>query len=136
MRILLSGLSGTGSTTAAKRIAADFHLDYVYGGQIFRNLARERGISLEDLAESLELDREHHARSAENLLRRGASDNRRYKMLYGIEENDFTPFDLVLDTTNLSVNAVVDAIESFIRARTGEAVMVNSSGVEGSHSPV
>ncbi len=86
MRILLSGLSGTGSTTAAKRIAADFHLDYVYGGQIFRNLARERGISLEDLAESLELDREHHARSAENLLRRGASDNRRYKMLYGIEE--------------------------------------------------
>lgn len=141
MRILLSGLSGTGSTTAAKRIAADFHLEYVYGGQIFRNLARERGISLEELAESLERhpdeeiemdrllcaagrqdnvliegrtmgwifprdvpairiwltcdlterlrrveDREHHARSAENLLRREASDNRRYKMLYGIEE--------------------------------------------------
>lgn len=191
VRILLSGLSGTGSTTAAKRIAADLGLDYVYGGQIFRNLARERGITLEELAESLERhpdeeleldrrlceagrqdnvliegrtmgwifprevpafriwltcdleerlrrveDREHHPRSAENLLRREASDNRRYKMLYGIEENDFTPFDLVLDTTNLSVNAVVDAIESFIRARTGEAVMVNSSGVEGSHSPV
>lgn len=191
MRILLSGLSGTGSTTAAKRIAADFHLEYVYGGQIFRNLARERGISLEDLAESLEQhpdeekqmddrlcaagkhdnvliegrtmgwifprdvpairiwltcdlmerlrrveDREHHARSAENLLRREASDNRRYKMLYGIEENDFTPFDLILDTTNLSVDAVVDAIESFILERTGQGVMVNSHGVEGSHSPV
>lgn len=191
MRILLSGLSGTGSTTAAKRIAADFHLDYVYGGQIFRNLARERGISLEELAESLERhpdeeiemdrrlcaagrqdgvliegrtmgwifprdvpairiwltcdlterlrrveDREHHARSAENLLRREASDNRRYKMLYGIEENDFTPFDLVLDTTNLSVEAVVQAIKSFVLARSGQGVMVNSSGVEGSHSPV
>jgi cytidylate kinase len=191
VRILLSGLSGTGSTTAAKRIAADFNLDYVYGGQIFRDLARERGISLEELAESLERhpdeememdrrlcaagrrddvliegrtmgwifphdiptiriwltcdleerlrrveDREHHPRSAENLLRRESSDNRRYKMLYGIEEQDFSPFDLVLDTTNLSVDAVVDAIESFILKRIGEGVMVNSSRVEGSHSPV
>src|SRR5437660_8271175 len=58
LRLLLSGLSGTGSTTAAKRIAADFGLTYVYGGQIFRNLAVERGISLEELAESLEHDQE------------------------------------------------------------------------------
>jgi adenylate kinase family enzyme len=54
VRILLSGLSGTGSTTAAKRIAADAGLKYVYGGQIFRNLAAERGISLEELVELLE----------------------------------------------------------------------------------
>ena len=159
MRILLSGLSGTGSTTAARRIAADLGLRYVYGGQIFRNLAVERGISLEELAESLERNpetereidrrlieagmaddvliegrtigwifpvdvpasriwlicelperlrrvqaREHHPRSAENLLRREASDNRRYRTLYGIEPEDYSPFDLVLDTTRLSVD--------------------------------
>ena len=177
VRILLSGLSGTGSTTAAKRIAADFHLRYVYGGQIFRNLAVERGITLEELAESLERDqetekeidrrlieaamaddvlvesrtigwlfpreqsafriwltcdleerlrrvqgRENHPRSAENLLRREASDNRRYEMLYGIEPDDFSPFDLVIDTTTLSVDEVVGGVESFVRERAQREV--------------
>jgi predicted cytidylate kinase len=172
VRILLSGLSGTGSTTAAKRIAADLGLRYVYGGEIFRNLAVERGISLEDLAESLERNpqaereiderlieagmtdrilvesrtigwifppeipsvriwltcdleerlrrvqgREHHPRSAENLLRREASDNRRYLALYGIRPDDFSPFDLVIDTTNLPVEDVVERIEAFVRER-------------------
>lgn len=175
VRLLLSGLSGTGSTTAAVRIAADLNLAYVYGGQIFRNLAVERGISLEELAESLEHDsetereidrrlveagrtenvliegrtigwifpreydalriwltcdleerlrrvegRENHARSRENLLRREAADNRRYRLLYGIEEDDFSPFDLVIDTTHLSVDRVVREIESFVRERVPE----------------
>ena len=177
VRILLSGLSGTGSTTAAKRIAANLGLSYIYGGQIFRDLAEERGISLEELAESLEHDqetereidrrliaagrrddvliegrtigwifpwdvpavriwltcdleerlrrvqgREHHPRSAENLLRREASDNRRYRALYTIEPEDFSPFDLVLDTTSLSVDEVVEQIEAFVRERVRDEV--------------
>lgn len=177
MRILLSGLSGTGSTTAAKRIAADFELGYVYGGQIFRNLAVERGVTLEELAESLERNqdiekeidrrlieaamrdnvlvesrtlgwllprterafriwltcdleerlrrvqaRENHPRSAENLLRREASDNRRYELLYGIEPDDFSPFDLVVDTTTLAVDEVVNQVESFVRERIHQEV--------------
>jgi CMP/dCMP kinase len=181
LRILLSGLSGTGSTTAAKRIAADLGLEYVYGGQIFRNLAVERGVSLEELAESLEQDqdtereidrrliaagtqddvliegrtigwifpwdvpalsiwltcdleerlqrvqgREHHPRSAENLLRREASDNRRYQALYGIEPEDYSPFDLVVDTTTLPVEQVVEAIEAFVRERVPDQVGVPS----------
>src|SRR6266536_2481701 len=180
VRLLLSGLSGTGSTTAAKRIAADLGLEYVYGGQIFRDLAKERGISLEELTEALENDpetekeidrrlieagirdnvllesrtmgwifpfdvpairiwltcdleerlrrvedREHHARSAENLLRREASDNRRYAVLYGIHSEDFSPFDLVVDTTNLSVDDVVEKIEAFVRDRVRDEVQVS-----------
>jgi cytidylate kinase len=170
--LLLSGLSGTGSTTAAKRIAADLGLRYVYGGQIFRNLAVERGITLEELAESLEHDqetereidrrliaegrkdntliegrtigwifprdlealrvwltcdlnerlrrvegRENHPRSRDNLLRREAADNRRYYLLYGIEEDDYSPFDLVLDTTEMPVDEVVQRIEAFVQSR-------------------
>lgn len=171
MRILLSGLSGTGSTTAAKRIAADLGLEYVYGGAIFRAMARDLGIPLEELVESLERNpererevddrlveigagqddiliesrtigwllprnipairiwltcdleerlrrveaREHHSRSPQNLLRREASDNRRYRALYGIEPEDFSPFDLVLDTTTLSVDEVVRQIETFVQ---------------------
>jgi predicted cytidylate kinase len=173
VRILLSGLSGTGSTTAARRIAADLGLRYVYGGQIFRNLAVERGVSLEDLVEGLEQDpelereidqrliaegrgddniliesrtigwlfprdipayrvwltcdlkerlrrvqhRENNPRSPEHLLRREASDNRRYAALYGIHSDDYSPFDLVLDTTYLSVDRVVEQIEVFVRER-------------------
>lgn len=177
MRILLSGLSGTGSTTAAVRIAADLRLRYVYGGQIFRQLALDKGITLEELVESLERDpetereidrrlvaaareddvliesrtigwllpsdvpairiwltcdleerlrrvraREHHPRSAEDLLRRESSDNRRYLALYGIESSDFSPFDLVVDTTDLSVNRVVTEIETFVRDRVQSRV--------------
>jgi len=179
VRVLLSGLSGTGSTTAARRIAEDLGLRYVYGGQIFRNLADEHNISLEELAESFERNseiereidqrlilegmndnvlvegrtigwlfpadvpalriwltcdleerlnrverRENHPRSRENLLRREASDNRRYLRLYGIEPEDFSQFDLVLDTTALSVDEVVDKIEAlaFEPVENGEPV--------------
>ena len=66
--------------------------------------------------------REHHPRSAENLLRREASDNRRYRTLYGIEPEDYSPFDLVLDTTRLSVDEVVDHIEAFVRDRIPETI--------------
>jgi len=179
VRLLLSGLSGTGSTTAARHIAADLNLKYVYGGQIFRNLAAERRTTLEELAESLEQNqetereidrrlieagmeddvliesrtvgwifprdvpalriwltcdlperlrrvqaREHHPRSADNLLRREASDNRRYKRLYGIEPTDFSPFDLVLDTTTLPVDEVVQRIEAFVRSQVLNGVQV------------
>jgi predicted cytidylate kinase len=181
VRLLLSGLSGTGSTTAARRIAEDLGLTYVYGGQIFRDLAVERNVSLEELAESLEHDqeterevdrrlieagrdehvliegrtigwifpwetpalriwltcdleerlrrvraREHHPRSAENLLRREASDNRRYLKLYGIEPEDFGPFDLVIDTTTLSVDEVVDQISAFVRDRVADQVRLTT----------
>lgn len=179
---MLSGLSGTGSTTAAKLIAADLNLTYYYGGQMFRDLAVERGVSLEELAQSLETDREtereidrrligiglnnddvliesrtmgwifprsvdscrvwltcdleerlnrvegreHHARSRDNLLLREGSDNVRYAALYGINPNDFSPFDLVLDTTDLRVEQVVESIEGFLtgrqRSRQAEAV--------------
>jgi cytidylate kinase len=68
--------------------------------------------------------REHHPRSAENLLRREASDNRRYGELYGIGDNDFSPFDLVIDTTRMSVDEVVSQIEAFVRHRVPDAVQV------------
>lgn len=169
MRILLSGLSGTGSSSAAKCIAEDLRLNYIYGGAMFRQMAKQRGVSLEDQADELERNperereidamllewarkdgvliesrtvgwilprdvpairiwltcdlqerlrrvegREHHARSRDNLLRREESDNRRYLKLYGIRPDDFSPFDLVLDTTYLPVDDVVQRIEEFV----------------------
>src|SRR5437016_3819802 len=75
VRLLLSGLSGTGSTTAATRIARDLGLRYVYGGQIFRSLAVERGVSLEELAESLEQDQETEREIDRRLIEEAKTDN-------------------------------------------------------------
>jgi cytidylate kinase len=70
--------------------------------------------------------REHHPRSAENLLRREASDNRRYRALYEIEPEDYSPFDLVLDTTRLSVDEVVERIEAFVQNAVPDEVSLHS----------
>jgi cytidylate kinase len=98
-------------------------------GWIFpRDIPAVRIWLLCDLSERLRRvqGREHHPRSAENLLRREASDNRRYRVLYGIGENDFSPFDLVLDTTTLSVDEVVERIEAFVRERVPNELRVTT----------
>lgn len=45
--ITVSGPHGTGKSTYAKALAEALGLRYVYAGELFRNLARERGMSLE-----------------------------------------------------------------------------------------
>ncbi len=59
--ITIAGPHGTGKSTYAKLIAKEFHLRYVSAGQLFRDIARERGLSLEELskqaADSPEIDR-------------------------------------------------------------------------------
>jgi len=48
--ITVSGPHGTGKTTYAKAIAQAFGLRYVCAGELFRRLAKERGMSLEDFS--------------------------------------------------------------------------------------
>ncbi|MEM5790806.1 MAG: cytidylate kinase family protein [Candidatus Aenigmatarchaeota archaeon] len=47
LTITVDGPSGSGKSTGAKAIAKAFNLKYVYVGEIFRKLAKERGLSLE-----------------------------------------------------------------------------------------
>ncbi|MGC9554661.1 MAG: (d)CMP kinase [Thermoplasmatota archaeon] len=44
--ITLGGLPGSGTTTTARRLQETLHLPYVYAGHLFRELARERGMTL------------------------------------------------------------------------------------------
>ena len=46
MLITVSGPPGSGTTTAAQRVAARLDLELVPGGQVFRAMAAERGMSL------------------------------------------------------------------------------------------
>ena len=62
MIIIVSGLIGSGKTTVAKALAKKFKLKHVSAGEIFRSMAEEKGISLEELTRLAEknhsLDRE------------------------------------------------------------------------------
>lgn len=46
MALTIGGLPGSGTTTVAKLLKEKLGIKYVYTGDIFRNMARERGMSL------------------------------------------------------------------------------------------
>jgi len=48
--ITISGPHGTGKSTYARALAEALGLRYVYAGELFRDLARERGMSLEEFS--------------------------------------------------------------------------------------
>jgi len=48
--ITISGPHGTGKSTYARALAEDLHLRYVCAGELFRELAKQRGMSLESFS--------------------------------------------------------------------------------------
>ncbi len=48
--IAISGLHGTGKTTAARALVRKFKLRYVCAGSVFRQLAKERGMTLDEFS--------------------------------------------------------------------------------------
>ncbi|MEM4018475.1 MAG: AAA family ATPase, partial [Sulfolobales archaeon] len=54
--VAISGKPGSGKTTLAKNIARELNLRYVSMGQIFRDIATKRMISLEELSRIAEED--------------------------------------------------------------------------------
>jgi cytidylate kinase len=171
--IAVSGLHGAGKTTVAAELAKRFGLRHICAGEIFRRMASERGMSLEEFnryAETHpEIDRELDRRTieeakkgnavvdarlagwiveadfkilltaplqtrAERISRREGknieevlketqireeSEARRFLQLYGIDVNDFSVFDLILNTGRLSEKQtkeiIVSAVEKILR---------------------
>lgn len=54
--IVVSGPPGSGKSTYARRLSRDFCLDYLTTGDMFRSIARERGLSLDELSRLAEKD--------------------------------------------------------------------------------
>lgn len=50
MLITISGLPGSGTSTAARAVASALSLEHLDGGTLFRAMAEERGLSLADFA--------------------------------------------------------------------------------------
>jgi len=175
--VAISGLHGAGKTTAARVLVKKFKLRYVCAGTIFRQLARERGMTLDEFSRYAErrpeidrkIDRQTAAaargknvlidarlagwmakradlkilltapleervkrivcregRKYKEVLRetrkRERSEAKRFKRFYGIDVNDHSPFDLVLNTQHFNAKETARilelAVEQLIRRRS------------------
>jgi cytidylate kinase len=163
--LVVGGLHGTGKSTCAKMLARKLHLNYMSAGEIFRAMAREKGMSIEDFSgyaeRHHEVDKEvdtkvvlasrkgnvviegqiaaglverpdftvfltapeqvrikrlsfRDRRSSDEVLRetkiREESERKRYKEAYGIDVQDFSRYNLVIDTSKWSAEGVAGII--------------------------
>lgn len=169
--ITISGLHGTGKSTYARRIASEFNLRHISTGELFRKIAAERGVTLNQLSHEADnneetdrlIDEKTRKEIAEGrlvvdgllagwtakqyvsikiylatpfesrvgrisrrdsvsyieaeqatLLREGI-ERRRFKRLYGIDIDDLSIYDLILNTGLLSAESNIKIILLLIR---------------------
>ena len=169
--IAISGLHGAGKTTAARALKRRFKLDYISAGEVFRQMAREQGMSLEEFSKYVErrpeIDKQidertvqaarrgniiidarlagwmargadlkilltaplevrvrrianREKRKYEEVLRetrkREKSEARRFKRLYGIDVDDWSVFDLVINTERWGAKEVAKILEVAVKS--------------------
>jgi cytidylate kinase len=184
MEIIIGGPPGVGTTTVAKAISEKLNLRYISTGELFRQIAEQKGLEVEKLSEtaskevdfevdSITLDElekgdvvieselaswaktfakalgktfdkkliniwltaslearaqriltDEKARTAETyssleqvkekIIKRFEEDKRRYKEYYGIDLDDMSIYDLVIDTENIGSEEVINKIIEFI----------------------
>jgi cytidylate kinase len=167
--VAISGLHGAGKTTAAKYLAKKFGLRHVCAGDIFRQMAKEKNMTLDEFSKycerrpSIDLmidKRTIQVARGKNVLidarlagwmakkadikilltapleirvkrivgredrryrevlketrERELSETKRFKKFYGIDVNDHSPFDLVLNTGRLDVEAMMKILEATV----------------------
>jgi len=176
MIITISGKAGSGKSTVAKEVAKKLNLKHYSIGDLMRQIAKERNMSLIELSRlaekdssiDTELDRknielreednfvidgrltayfspyaelkvfldckdkvraerilndkreEEKSRNINALIKtirqREQSERKRYNNLYNIDCYDKKLYDLIIDTTNLSVNEVVEKIIKAVKS--------------------
>ena len=167
--ITVSGLHGSGTSTQARRLAKALGLRYVSAGLLFRRIAEERGLTLEELSrlaeENPELDRMIDERTREEArrggvvidaalagwmagdadlkifltapleervrriarreglsleeamretLKRERSERERFKRYYGIDINDLSIYDVVLNTALFKPDATARILRGIV----------------------
>lgn len=75
MRVTIGGPPGSGKTTVAKIVSTELRYAHIYTGDIFRSLAKERGMSLEDFSKLAEKDHSIDIEVDRRQKELGAKDN-------------------------------------------------------------
>jgi cytidylate kinase len=171
LAIAISGLHGTGKSTYARSLAGEFGLRHVSTGELFRQMAAERNLSLTELTSEADKDgaidrfldgqarkeierggvvidgllagwiareyvalkmylvapydvrvnriacrdRVSYAEAERVTLLRERVERRRFKRLYGIDIDDLSIYDMVLNTGLLPLRSNVEVIKSFVK---------------------
>ena len=126
MIITIGGLAGTGTSTTAELLSEKLGIDYISAGSVFRDMAREKGMSVLEFSEFAEgnddIDKEidkrqaEKAKSAENLIIEGRLS------AYFVDNADLrlwlvTPFDVRSDRIAQREDKTVDVAKSEIITR-------------------
>ena len=177
--ITIAGALGSGKSSTGKRVASELGYSHFSSGDLFRAIAKERGLSIEEINKQAELEQEidhavderlrqmademdfvidskmadhwmpesfkvylaldphtaakriynhikkegrmsQDAESVEHVFEttaaRQASEKKRYMTLYGVDVEDLSPFDLVVDTAPNTLGAVVRIVVNAYRA--------------------
>lgn len=167
--ITVSGLAGSGTTTLCRNLARYYGFKHIYAGLIFRQMAREMGMTLEEFQKYAELhpevDREVDRRQVEAaeecnvviegrlagwmvekadlkiwldapirerarrvarregisvekafmaIAEREKQNRKRYLNLYGIDIDDMSIYDLVIDTSKWGPDGVFSIVKAAI----------------------
>ena len=168
MIITISGLAGSGKSTIAKLLSEKIKYKYVSVGNIFRECAKKKHLSLEDflkqVEENPETDKEidkkifenakkdniiiegrligifakkndidslrvwlntdektrinriakrdniYYDEALKNVKMREVSDSYRYKKIYDVDINDLSYYSLIIDTTALTPEQIINVI--------------------------
>ena len=167
MRITISGLPGSGTTTVAKLLSTDLSVELISAGEMFRRIAKEKKLQLEHFNKIAEnnddFDRRVDARQGEEAMKREnvivegrlsgffvpaadlkiwlkapseirarriaaregityeealsamkhreRSEDTRYKRYYGINLDDLSIYDLVINSSRWSEKYIVEMIK-------------------------
>lgn len=168
--VTISGLHGVGKSNCAKLLAKIFNLKYLSSGEIFRRLAKEKGMTLEEFTRyveknpeiDLEIDKETvrvakegnviidarlsgwkardyadlkilliapletrvkrlaerdnktYREALEETLTREKSEEERFKRIYNIDVNDYSIFDVIINTELWPLDSVVKILKTVI----------------------
>lgn len=171
MMVSIGGLPGSGTTTLSKKIKEAFGMPHVYAGQIFREMAAEKGVTLAEFSlmaekdESIdgEVDRKQkemaqdntvvegrmtafivdadlkiwlsaplevrvervakrenilYEESMDRIMKREASERKRYKKYYNTSIDDLSVYDLVINTELWDAEGVFTIVKAAIEVRT------------------